>query len=38
MVVKSFDNDVVEHRLEVVGVNPIPNQARTMSSRKIMIF
>ena len=38
MVVKSFDNDVVEHRLEVVGVNPIPNHARTMSSRKIMIF
>ncbi len=38
MVVKSFDNDVVEHRLEVVGVNPIPNSARTMSSRKILIF
>ena len=38
MVAKSFDNEVVDHRLEVVGVNPIPNSARTMSSNKILIF
>jgi purine-cytosine permease-like protein len=38
MVTKSFDNEVVEHRLEVVGVNPIPSSARNMSSFKILIF
>ncbi len=33
-----FDNNVIEHGIEVVGVNPIPDKARNMSSSKIYIF
>ncbi len=34
----NFDNKVTEYGVEVVGVNPIPKNARNMSSRKIFIF
>ncbi len=38
MVDNFKSDDVVENGLEVIGVNPIPNKERNMSSRKIFIF